>query len=542
MPEKATTKGNSEHSEDTEPRTWIENQGKKWAPAFRILILGIICVIAVLSRVFSVIRYESVIHEFDPWFNFRATKILSEQGFYPFKYWIDQEAWYPLGRYSGHTLFPGLMMTAWIMHKIANNILMFPLDIREVCVFTAPVFSAFTAIVTYLLTVEITKKTERGLFSALFMAIIPSYMSRSVAGSYDNEAVAIFALVFAFYTFVRALNRGSLFTGLVAALGFYYMVLTWGGYVFVLGLISLYVVGLMLVEKFNAKVYIAFSIFYVIGNLLSLTMPFVSIWAVWESTEHLPSHVAFIFMNFYMLTQFVRNNLSKEKFDFLTKAVIRIGIFLVVAGFLYILVMGKTTAGHRILTLINPVYAKKHNPLVASISEHQPTAWSSYFFDLHYTLLFAPIGIYVALRQPNQAKLFIAAYGLLAVYFASVMIRLLLAAAPATCILSGMGVSFVVSQICDSIRHNLSWFFSLFSRSKDDDGDEDGAKRKKAKQAQKNVSKIPLEFGVIGLLFIAYLVCKTIFHGTWSGAEAYSHPSIIMCKSINPKNSKIKKF
>lgn len=30
------------------------------------LILGAICVLAFLTRLFSVVRYESVIHEFDP--------------------------------------------------------------------------------------------------------------------------------------------------------------------------------------------------------------------------------------------------------------------------------------------------------------------------------------------------------------------------------------------------------------------------------------------------------------------------------------------
>ena len=53
---------------------------------------------------------------------------------------------------------------------------------------------------------EITKRSEAGLFSALFIAIVPSYISRSVAGSYDNEGVAIFALVFSFYTFLKAVN------------------------------------------------------------------------------------------------------------------------------------------------------------------------------------------------------------------------------------------------------------------------------------------------------------------------------------------------
>lgn len=32
------------------------------------------------------------------------------------------------------------------------------------------------------------------------------YISRSVAGSYDNEGVAIFALIFAFYLWVKAVK------------------------------------------------------------------------------------------------------------------------------------------------------------------------------------------------------------------------------------------------------------------------------------------------------------------------------------------------
>ncbi len=66
----------------------------------------------------------------------------------------------------------------WSLHSLS-----FPVDIRNVCVFLAPLFAALTALATYWMTVEITKRTEAGLFSALFIAIVPSYMSRSVAGS-----------------------------------------------------------------------------------------------------------------------------------------------------------------------------------------------------------------------------------------------------------------------------------------------------------------------------------------------------------------------
>lgn len=97
----------------------------------------------------------------------------------------------------GGTVYPGLMSTAaliyWIFEKLA-----FPVDIRNVCVFIAPVFSAFTSISAFYMTKECTGKSEAGLFSALFMSLVPSYISRSVAGSYDNEAVSIFALLLTF--------------------------------------------------------------------------------------------------------------------------------------------------------------------------------------------------------------------------------------------------------------------------------------------------------------------------------------------------------
>ena len=42
-------------------------------------ILALICAMAFFIRLFAVVRYESVIHEFDPYFNFRTTKYLVRQ-------------------------------------------------------------------------------------------------------------------------------------------------------------------------------------------------------------------------------------------------------------------------------------------------------------------------------------------------------------------------------------------------------------------------------------------------------------------------------
>jgi dolichyl-diphosphooligosaccharide--protein glycosyltransferase len=429
-----------------------------WAPAYRILILLSICTIAILSRVFSVIRYESIIHEFDPWFNFRATKILVDKGWWDFKYWVDSESWFPLGRYSGHTLFPGLMMTAAAAHKVLHWMLI-PIDIRNVCVFLAPVFAAGTAMVSYLLAMEVTKRYEASMFCALFMALIPSYISRSVAGSYDNEAVAIFAVVLCFWTYVKAVNTGTMLDALISAIALYYMILSWGGYVFVLGIVAIFVLVVLIMGKFNIKVYVSYSIFYIVGSLFALCHPFVGIWQVWSSSEHLPTHVVFIIMQFHYFSLFIKDHLSAEKFKFLQKNFIRVIAIVGAASFIYLIVMGHTTWGHRILTLINPVYAKKHNPLVASISEHQSTSWGSFFFDFHFSLIFAPPGLYFLFAKRNSithSKLFMAIYFTLSIYFSAIMIRLLLVSAPAAAIVAGCGVSYIVRVLVKGFKANLT--------------------------------------------------------------------------------------
>jgi dolichyl-diphosphooligosaccharide--protein glycosyltransferase len=70
----------------------------------------------------QVIRYESVIHEFDPWFNFRATKYLAKEGLYGFWNWFDSESWYPLGRNIGGTIYPGKRGVVYYFTKTERNL------------------------------------------------------------------------------------------------------------------------------------------------------------------------------------------------------------------------------------------------------------------------------------------------------------------------------------------------------------------------------------------------------------------------------------
>lgn len=74
-------------------------------------------------------------------------------------------------------------------------------------------------------------------------------MSRSVAGSYDNEGVAIFALIFSFYVFIKACNTGSILWGVGASLSYFYMVASWGGYSFIINIIPIYVLFRLITHK-----------------------------------------------------------------------------------------------------------------------------------------------------------------------------------------------------------------------------------------------------------------------------------------------------
>uniref|UniRef100_A0A183TRE6 dolichyl-diphosphooligosaccharide--protein glycotransferase n=1 Tax=Schistocephalus solidus TaxID=70667 RepID=A0A183TRE6_SCHSO len=255
------------------------------------------------SRLFSVIRFESIIHEFDPWFNYRATKQMVENGFYEFLNWFDVTAWYPLGRIVGGTVYPGLMVTSELtlfhlrtlgaIHYILQ-LLHIPIHIREVCVFLAPIFSGLTAIMAYLFTKEVWNE-RAGLFAACFLAIVPGYISRSVAGSYDNEGIAIFALLLTYFLWIKAVKTGGLMWGVLCALAYFYMVSAWGGYVFIINLIPLHVFVLILTQRYSTRIYVAYTSFYILGLILSMQVPFVGFQPV-RTSEHMAAAGVFVLL------------------------------------------------------------------------------------------------------------------------------------------------------------------------------------------------------------------------------------------------------
>lgn len=472
-------------------------------------VLALIAILAFSSRLFSVLRYESVIHEFDPYFNFRSTKYLVNEGFYNFHNWFDEQSWYPLGRITGGTIYPGLMITSallyWILHALR-----FTVDIRNVCVLLAPFMASNTTFVTYLLTKEVSDSSAAGLLSAALIAVIPGYISRSVAGSYDNEGVAIFALLLCFFIWVRSVKTGSLLWSGLAALAYFYMVAAWGGYIFIINIIPLHVLVLLLSGRYSHRIYVAYSAFYVLGTLLSMQIPFVGFNPV-KTSEHLAAFGVFGLLQIYAVVQTVRSLLPSESQRVVFRYVF--GILLAVSGIALVIArlfgfIASWTG--RFYSLLDPTYAKEHIPIIASVSEHQPTTWSSFFFDLHALVFLFPAGLYFCFRRLSDANIFIILYGVLSVYFAGVMVRLMLVLAPAVCVVSAIAISNIYENYFQQIHAKPK----IKAKGKTAVEDESGPMPK----------AICWSFilGLTVLLFFYQLHCS------WVTSEAYSSPSIVL--------------
>lgn len=177
------------------------------------------------------------------------------------------------------------MVTSGVIYHFLRLISL-PVDIRNICVLLAPAFSGLTAYATYLLTSEMSTSPSAGLLAAAFMGITPGYISRSVAGSYDNEAIAIFLLVYTFYLWIKAVKQGSVMWGALAALFYGYMVSAWGGYVFITNLLPLHAFVLICMGRYSARLYVSYTTWYAIGTLASMQIPFVGFLPI-RSSEHM---------------------------------------------------------------------------------------------------------------------------------------------------------------------------------------------------------------------------------------------------------------
>ncbi|KJX95826.1 putative oligosaccharyl transferase stt3 subunit protein [Zymoseptoria brevis] len=509
--------------------------GRNTRGLLRLIILCTIAAAAISARLFSVIRFESIIHEFDPWFNFRATKYLVSNGFYNFWDWFDDRTWHPLGRVTGGTLYPGLMVTSGAIYHALRALAM-PIDIRNICVLLAPAFSGLTAFATYLFTSEMSDSPSAGLLAAIFMGIAPGYISRSVAGSYDNEAIAIFLLVFTFYLWIKAVKEGSIMWGALTALIYGYMVSAWGGYVFITNLLPLHAFVLICMGRFSGRLYVSYTTWYALGTLASMQIPFVGFLPI-RSSDHMAALGIFGLIQLVGAAEFVRYQLPSKQFQTLLRAMVLI-VFGVAFGGLVLLTVSGTIApwSGRFYSLWDTGYAKIHIPIIASVSEHQPTAWPAFFFDLNMLIWLFPAGVYMCFRTLRDEQVFIVIYAVLASYFAGVMVRLMLTLTPVVCVAAALAIS----QILDT-------FMVAKTPAEPAETKTNGKANGSANISDKISASLPdslrsTKGPLVGIYsyvskslvtgFVTAYLLIFVLHCTWVTSNAYSSPSVVLASKL----------
>jgi dolichyl-diphosphooligosaccharide---protein glycosyltransferase len=391
--------------------------------------------------------------------------------------WFDTTVWYPLGRPVGTTIYPGMQFIAVFLKRYVIRARM---SLNDICCYMPAWFGVLTTLFTGAIAYEATLPLNRNLYSYLvqsppplslpsaffhrpalecailtagMMAIVPAHLMRSVGGGYDNESVAITAMVLTFYLWMRSLRVGnSMTTTIVTAIGtglaYFYMVAAWGGYVFVLNLIGVHAAVLVALGRYTPQVHAAYSIFYFLGTALAVQIPVVG-WVPLKSLEQLGPCAVFIGYQLLFVAEYIiqqRRKSSNKPFTWMQAMMLRIQVVAVALFVLFFLAVLVLPTGYfgPISSRVRGLFVrhtKTGNPLVDSVAEHQPASTRAYFDYLHHICSLAPIGyLLTGLLHMSDASSFLLVWGAAAYYFSLKMVRLVLLTAPIACILGGMVV------------------------------------------------------------------------------------------------------
>jgi dolichyl-diphosphooligosaccharide--protein glycosyltransferase len=441
-------------------------------------------------RLYPVKIYGYYIHEFDPWFNYRATEYLAEHGSEKFFKWYDYESWYPLGRPVGTTIYPGMQITGvaiWeamkkvpvFSHKLEysstfksfmkrvrtflknRGLLYFPptpkllsftpMSVNDICVLIPAWFGSLASLFGGLLTYEASRSVNAGLVAVGVMAIIPANLMRSVAGAFDNEAVAVTAILSTFYLWCRCVRTPSSWPfAVLAAISYVFMVATWGGYIFVINAIGVHALLLVALGRFNSGVHKAYTIFYFLGTWGATRIPVVG-WTPLRSLEQMGPLGVFLG---YQVLAYCDAQRRKHKMKAKEFVMMRIRTFALLVAALVAVAFVLAQMGYfgplssRIRGLFVK-HTKTGNPLVDSVAEHQPANAGMYKSHLNLPLDFVFSGLIVCLFKRNNATYFLAVYGWIAMHFSLKMARLVLICGPIVAIVCSIWCGWVLDFILE---------------------------------------------------------------------------------------------
>ena len=401
-----------------------------------IAILAIAFSTAFIMRSFP-IKYGYYLNEFDPYFDYRATKYIVDNGLEAYLNWHDNMSWYPDGRDIPKTSQVGLHVTAAYLYKIFGG----NSSVLDFTIIFPVVIGSLTTIVVFAL-VRSLGGTTAGLFAALLIAFTPAIIQRGNMGWFKSEPLGLFLGLLALYLLISAMKHkpriaivkaiaGGLLLGLANA--------SWGGIQYFSIPISLFFFAVTFLRN-DIKVPLIVAIVFTVSAVLAAGMsPRPGLSFVFG----LPG-IALIGGTIFLIASSIVRKLSSSN-TFMRNNWILIGAFFAIA--VGIILSGSFyVSSFRYLNAINP-FLSSQIPLVESVAEHFTPTLVEYFTDYSILIMFAGFGALMAFRRRNDMSIFALIIGITGVYVSATFARLLVFSSIGIILLAGLGLYEITRTI-----------------------------------------------------------------------------------------------
>ena len=423
-----------------------------------LLVIGIL----VLSFSISMLirsqpaNYGFELNEFDPFFNFRATEYIVENGFSEYFQWHDTKSWYLPEDFSGisgrdvsATSQIMLHSTAAITYQIFGG----NSSLYDFTVLFPAVIGSLTVIVIFAL-VRLFAGTAAGIFASLLFAVSLPIILRGSIGWFKSEPLGIFYGLLGLYLFLSAIKSENkkvaalkiIFGGTVMSFG----MASWGGNQFFVIPIGLFILALPFLRKDHKFLLWGIPLFVGIFLLISGSFERPGLSFVFGL-----GGISLIVPTVFLVTSIFVQKISKDKNKIRNSLFLLISI-IVIGSFLIIVNDDSNVLplpSFRYLNAMNP-FLTTVDPLVDSVAEHQSTSINISFLLHSVWMIFAGIGVWFILSKKipqsfvkNDMKAFVLIIGISGVYISSSFIRLEVFASISLIILSSIALSILSKNI-----------------------------------------------------------------------------------------------
>ena len=412
-----------------------------------LLILFILSLSFTISFLFRSINgyFGWELHEFDPFFNYRATQFLLDNGLNSYLSWNDNFSWYPNGRDISQTSQVFLHLFAGSTYSIFN----FGLSLYDYLILFPVVIGSSTSIIIFAL-VRSFSSTSAGLIASLLFSISLPVIIRGSLGWFKSEPLGLFFGLFATYMFLSGLKNNQkkfiILKLIISALFIIFSISSWGGSQFLIITISLFMISLPFFYKDKKSLLWKLPIFtiscFIFGFIFErTTSSFVSNYTGLLLLFSISIPIVNILIGLKFKKHFNRNAILITVIPILS-----IIILLVILPQLNLF----DDIQYRYLNAINPLLTSS-DPLIDSIAEHTTNNTRLSFFFNSILLIFSGLGVWLIFSKKfkNINPQFISfplIIGIFGVYISSSFMRLELFSSIGLIILSSISISLLIKN------------------------------------------------------------------------------------------------